>query len=131
MKNSIVIVILVLLAACSNDSRDSLEQKRVINEDLIEFKRTPLDEDVDDFSNPDNKDVIPKISNDTLIGKFKLVNAGGYRFYGDVEWQNDTLTLILYNDNEELMMEEFVVEYTFKVKLNDRLPEAVRYYIEY
>ena len=131
MKTILTIVLSVVLVACSETEPENIEQIRVINEDLIEFTKSQPDEDVDDYVNPENNELSPNIVNDTLVAKFKMINSGGYHLNGNIKWQKDTLTLVLFDNNSELMLEEYVEEYLFKVKLNNRKPKVVRYSIEY
>ena len=130
MKSILNIVVTVVLISCSETSPEDLEQVRAISEDLIEFNKSQPHEDVDDYINPANNELSPLVFNDTLVSTFKLINSGGYHFKGDVRWLDDTLTLVLFDNNSELMLEEFVEEYTFKVKLNNRKPKVVKYSIE-
>lgn len=113
--------------ACTNQVQDKSELPRIINTNLIEFGKSLPDEDLDEYVNPSSNELFPSITNDTLFAKFKLINSGGYHFKGDLKWQGDTLTLVLFDNNSELMFEE----YTFKVKLHNKKPILVRYQIEY
>jgi hypothetical protein len=129
MKNILTMVLSILLIACSETSAERLE-RRVISDNLVEFTKNRPDEDVDDYV-PKNNKLSFTINNDTLVTKFKLINSGGYHFNGNINWHDDTLTLVLFDNSSEPMLEEFVEEYLFKVKLNQRKPNVVRYRVEY
>lgn len=129
MKQLGLILIIFILNACTNVEADIDDKKiteLIISDELIEFKKHDSTKETENVKYL-NGILTPIIKNDTLIAEFTAINSGGYHYNGNIEWSQDTLTLLLFDFDTEPMLEEFAEDFHFMVKLNNKKPKLVRY----